>query len=176
MSDPRPDLQLDDPRFWIRLGRPEDAMELARLHVAVWRATYRDYAPAEALTTLDENRRLPHWQGALSDNDKSQTVWVGENNAGILGAISVGPSHHEIFAGRLEIKHLYVAQKAQGRGYGRNLLQKALNSAGPGVALAVVRQNSPARQFYRRMGGTEIGQFTDPGPLWRSENIVVAWD
>lgn len=94
--------------------------------------------------------------------------------------ISVGPSQHEVFAGRLEIKHLYVAQKAQGRGLGRCLLQKALSFADdpavPGIALAVVRQNSPARQFYQRLGGTEIGQFTDPGPLWRSENIVLAWD
>jgi hypothetical protein len=45
-----------------------------------------------------------------------------------------------------------------------------------GCALAVVVGNERAMGFYRRLGGREIGGFTDPGPLWRSENVVFAWD
>jgi ribosomal protein S18 acetylase RimI-like enzyme len=65
-------------------------------------------------------------------------------------------------------------------GVGRRLmsaLTQALAVQGyEGCALAVVAGNDRAARFYRRLGGREIGRFTDPGPLWRSENIVFAWD
>ncbi|MCT4683102.1 MAG: hypothetical protein N4A39_05170 [Roseicyclus sp.] len=74
----------------LRPGQPADAENLARLHVSVWRETYRHIAPPEAV-------------------------------------------------------------------------------------LSVVRDNRDARRFYAAMGGRETGRFTDPGPPWRSENIVVSW-
>lgn len=161
----------------LRPARADEAEALARLHVAVWRATYRDYATPEAVALLDEARRLPAWQAALGAQTPGAAVWVAARDGAILGVVSVAPSAHPAFGGRLEIKHLYVALEAQGQGIGRRLLAHVLDSAGPGgVALAVVRQNAPARAFYARMGGQEIGAFTDPGPLWRSDNIVVAWD
>lgn len=146
--------------------------------MTVWRATYQDYAPAEAFEKLDETRRLPYWAGALAADPDTGGVWVAEVNHGpILGVVSFGPSRHEALGGRLEIKHLYVARDAQGSGIGRRLLNTVLHdSPSRGVALAVVRQNEQALGFYTSMGGTPRGTFVDPGPLWRSENIVVAWD
>ena len=44
------------------------------------------------------------------------------------------------------------------------------------AALAVVEQNEAARRFYAAMGGVEVDCFTDPGPLWRSSNVLVAWE
>ena len=34
----------------------------------------------------------------------------------------------------------------------------------------------PAMLFYERLGGRRAGGFTDPGPLWPSDNIVFVWD
>ena len=45
-----------------------------------------------------------------------------------------------------------------------------------GCALAVVVGNAPAMLFYERLGGRRAGGFTDPGPLWPSDNIVFVWD
>lgn len=157
----------------LRRAQPEEADALAKLHVSVWRETYREYAPEQAIRTLDETRRLPYWTKAIA----SGSVWVADAGDEGLGVISFGPSQHDAFGRRAEIKHLYVALNAQGQGVGRRLLEKALEQCAPnGVALAVVRQNTGARRFYARLGGVECGAFTDPGPLWRSENIVVAWD
>ena len=172
-------MPIPDASVSVSPGRPDAAAALARLHVEVWRATYRDYATPEALSRLDEARRLPYWQGALSTEVPGAGVLVAGQDGALLGVVSYGPSEHEAFEGRTEIKHLYVAGNAQGRGIGRRLLTTVLNdeeAARPGVALAVVRQNERAQEFYKVMGGAEIGTFTDPGPLWRSENIVVAWD
>lgn len=163
----------------LRRGRCEDVGALAALHVSVWRATYGDYAPKVAYTLLDENARLPYWHDAITSQQNRAGVWVAENEEKILGVTSFGPSSHESFEGRTEIKHLYVAQEAQGKGIGRQLLFAVLDQCRdkkyPPVALAVVKQNHKARFFYRSTGGVEIGSFRDPGPLWRSENIVVAW-
>lgn len=165
----------------LRPARPNEAEALARLHVAVWRATYRDYAPAEAVAILDEARRLPYWMDVLSSDDpQTGAIVAARANDTLAGVISFAPSKYEAFAGRTEIKHLYVDRDAQGQGIGRRLLNAVLDRAqyrpGTGIALAVVRQNEGARAFYRSMGGLEVGAFVDPGPLWKSENIVVAWD
>ncbi len=164
----------------IRRGQPDEAEALAKLHVDVWRATYGSLAPEEARTALDETKRLPYWVGALTLRESGLGVWVAEADRTIKGVVSVGISEHEAFKSRAEIKHLYVARGAQGQGIGERLLRVALeegNAASPaGLALAVVRQNQLARKFYKKMGGVEIAEFIDPGPLWRSENILVAWD
>lgn len=169
-----------DASLPIRRGHPDEAGALAKLHVAVWRATYADYAPADAIAALDEGRRLPYWTSALAVDDPGQGVWVVADGSDVLGVVSVGRPQHAAFEGRAEIKHLYVAGSLQGRGLGQRLLRTALDACKaarwPGVALAVVQQNAPARGFYRKIGGVEVGAFTDPGPLWRSENILVAWD
>jgi len=41
------------------LARPTDARAIAELHVAVWRTTYAELAPPEALERLDVAIRLP---------------------------------------------------------------------------------------------------------------------
>ena len=164
---------MSHPPIILRRAEVGEANVLAKLHVSVWRETYRDYAPEQAIRTLDETRRLPYWTKAIA----SGGVWVADAGDSVLGVISFGPSQHEAFGGRAEIKHLYVALNAQGQGVGRRLLEKALERCAPdSVALAVVRENAAARRFYARLGGVECGALTDPGPLWRSANIVVAWD
>lgn len=162
-------------------GRPKDevtAAELAAFHVAVWRETYRDLAPAEAYAQLDEARRLPQWQAALSD--PAHQIRVLREEGGIIGLAHTAPGAGEIMTGFGEIRHLYLRPDRQGQGLGRKLLQEALaglRAAGHRrAALAVVAGNEKARAFYRRCGGREDLAFTDPGPLWRSDNLRVVWD
>ena len=160
----------------IRDGRPGDAPALAALHVEVWRAAYGGLAPAEAVAALDEARRLPVWQGLLAAAGPATGVIVAEDVAGPVGVVGFAPSVHPAFGGAVEIKHFYVASAAQGQGVGRRLFEATrARLAGGEVALAVVEENVAARAFYRALGGQECGRFTDPGPLWRSSNIVVRW-
>ncbi|MEO0487055.1 MAG: GNAT family N-acetyltransferase [Pseudomonadota bacterium] len=161
----------------VRHAEAGEAPELAALHVRVWRATYGGLAPQVALHTLDEAKRLPVWEAAIAE----QRARVATHGDTIIAAACFGPSTHAAFDGRCEIKHLYVDLVHQGHGVGQRLLSATLKACRVGfpergVALAVVRQNDAARAFYKRQGGAEIATFTDPGPLWRSDNIVVAWD
>ena len=169
-----------DTSILIRRGRQDEAIELARLHVDVWKATYSDLAPSEAIELLDEVKRLPYWADATAGMKPGRGVWVVDDGGTLLGVVSIGSSDNPIFEGRAELKHLYVVNDAQNRGLGKQLLHTAINeckAAGDsGMALAVVRQNELARSFYKKMGGVEVSDFTDLGPLWRSENILVAWE
>jgi ribosomal protein S18 acetylase RimI-like enzyme len=81
---------------------------------------------------------------------------------------------------RAEIKFLYVDGACKRQGIGHRLLAalaRDLRSFGyASAALGVVVGNGPAIAFYEAVGGRPIGRYTDPGPLWRSENIIYAWD
>lgn len=164
----------------IRDGRLSDAAELAQLHVDVWRQTYRDLATPKAYEALGVERRLPYWTSTLQAEDPFTRAFVASDPHGLFGVVSIGTPRDEVLGPHAEIKHLYVRQSHQGSGIGAALLRHALDHLSrlnvPSVALAVVEENAAARKFYRRMGGIETGQFTDPGPLWRSRNIVVHWD
>jgi len=165
---------------FIRRGRNDEAMNLAELHVKVWRATYGDLAPKRAIELLDPAKRLPYWTAATAETEPGRGVWVADDGADVLGVVSVGKSDLSIYQGRAELKHLYVVNGAQGQGLGEKLLDTAITqckAAGDsGLGLAVVKQNKRARGFYQKMGGVEVSNFIDPGPLWRSENILVVWD
>lgn len=163
----------------IRAARPDDAEALARLHVAVWRETYTGVAPIEAIEQLDERRRLPYWRDVLGEGDAGRRVLVACRGDEVMGLVSYGPASTAALGERGEIKHLYVAPACQGMGWGKRLLNRALDdlraSGCRRVGLAVVRENAHARRFYRAMGGREVGEFQDAGPLWRSNNVLVEW-
>ena len=161
----------------IRPARVDEAATLAALHVRVWRETYVGIAPPGVAEALDEAHRLPGWQAALA---RRQGVLVAEIAGGVAGVVCFGTATQAAFDGRAEVKHLYVEQWARGHGTGGALLRAAfadLASGGwTGVGLAVVAANVAARRFYAAQGGREIGRFRDAGPLWPSDNLLVAWD
>ena len=81
---------------------------------------------------------------------------------------------------RWEVKHLYVDGALARRGLGRALLGRIAGRLAErgrrGVALGVVVGNDPALAFYAALGGRIVGRYADPGPLWRSDNLIVAWE
>lgn len=162
----------------LRPARPTDAAALAALHVAVWRQTYASMAPPEATSRLDEALRLRQWTESLADPAR-QTL-VAESGGDLLGLVGTGTPSEALFGARGEIRHLYVASAARRTGLGARLLgaaRAALARAGfAGAGLGVVAQNTAARAFYAAQGGREAGAFTDPGPLWRSDMVLVVWD
>ena len=162
----------------LRAAHVDESLALANLHVDVWRKTYVDLATPEALAKLDTTHRLPLWQSYLED--KVHHVFVEHQNGAVIGVVCIGPSSHEAFGNRQEIKHLYVAGQAARQGVGARLLNAALaqctKDGHKGAGLAVVTQNHPARSFYVACGGVEMGEFVDPGPLWKSANTIVVWD
>lgn len=166
-------------RLALREAGPEDAAAVTAFHLRIWRDTYRDLAPPEAQRLLDHDLRLRGWTATLALPPPHGVVLATEGER-ILAFVAFGPTETPAFQGRGRIGQLYVDHDQRGRGIGARLLrvaQSRLRAAGfPGTALSVVVGNNAARAFYRAQGGVEAGRFTDPGPIWRSDNILMVWD
>jgi ribosomal protein S18 acetylase RimI-like enzyme len=164
----------------IRSAQEADAMLIAQLHFHTWRETYRGLAPRAAFTAVTEEVRLDRWQRMLASKGGEQTILVAEVDGQLAGFGMVGPASHEIFQSRAEIRFLYVGAAFKRRGVGRKLLlhlARHMKEPGySGVGLGVVAGNSPAITFYDGMRGTRVGNYTDPGPIWRSDNHLYVWD
>ena len=164
----------------IRSANIDDAQTIADFHVKVWRRTYRDLAPEEAYTALNEEYRGKKWKEKLASNDSTQVVLVAEIEGRLVGIGAAGGPSESIFGARGEIKFLYVDPDCQRKGIGRTLLaQLAANLRKmnyQGAALGVVYGNESAIAFYEAFNGQPAGEYTDPGPLWRSRNMVFVWD
>lgn len=164
--------------FRIRPAELVDAEVVARLHVAVWRQTYADLAPAAALEKLDEAHRLPGWQAALAPGAPGATL-LAEVDGQAVGFVRYGAVSQLELGEAGEVKHLYILPGFARLGIGRALLAEAfagLKALGfANAALAVVEGNASALAFYQALGGTLEGSFTDAGPIWRSHNLILCW-
>jgi ribosomal protein S18 acetylase RimI-like enzyme len=164
----------------IRSAQEADALLIARLHFHTWRETYRGLAPQAAINAVTEEVRLDRWQRMLASKGGEQTILVAEVDGQLAGFGMAGPASHKIFQSRAEIKFLYVGAAFMRRGVGRKLLlhlARHMKEAGySGIGLGVVAGNNPAITFYNEMRGTRVGNYTDPGPIWRSDNYLYVWD
>lgn len=167
------------PAFSLREAAPEDIDELAGLHVAIWRETYCELAPAEAFAALDVPRRKVFWQDKFDHPAAGQGIFLAEVNGRLAGFCLTSASSNPDFGEMAEIKFLYVSGDFKRQGIGKRLISKAaqhLIAAGyRSAGLGVVEGNEPAIRFYSALGGREAGRYTDAGPLWRSRNIIYAW-
>jgi len=164
--------------FWIRAATPADAPAIAAVHVTVWRATYRDLAPPGALRLLDLQFRLKRWIEILEQGER--TVLVAESGGHIIGIGTAGAASVPELKPHGEILYLYVNPAFSGRGIGHALMRAlagALRDQGyKSLALGVVDGNRGAMAFYERLGGVQTGRYVDPGPIWRSDNVIYVWD
>lgn len=164
----------------IRSAQHADAQSIARLHYQTWRETYRDLAPEAIFEVMIERVRLSRWQEMLALERRGRTILLAEANGQLAGFGVAGPPSHEVFLNRAEVKFLYVDAAFKRMGIGRNLLiqlaRHKMEFGYGGIALGVVVGNDPAIAFYEALGGQRAGRYTDPGPVWRSENFIYAWD
>lgn len=164
----------------LRVAGRDDAAAVAHLHTAVWRDTYRTLAPPAAFEALNETHRLARWTEILSAPSGKLRTLLADDGGRVVGFAAGGSPGDAAFGGRGEVKYLYVDRSMARRGVGRRLLGAMAaifrDERYSGMALGVVEGNDPAISFYRAMGGTLAGRYRDPGPLWRSENLVFAWD
>jgi ribosomal protein S18 acetylase RimI-like enzyme len=162
----------------IRRASAADATPIARLHVKTWRETYRDLAPEAALRALDLPYRHAVWVKMLDAG--TRTILVGAQEGAIIAIGSGGPATSPELEPHGEINYLYVDAAMAGRGIGRRMmaaLAADLRDRGfASAALGVVAANVGAIAFYERLGGVRTGRYTDPGPHWRSENLIYAWN
>jgi GNAT superfamily N-acetyltransferase len=137
----------------IRLGTPDDAEGVARVHVETWQAAYAHALPHEQLQALS-------LEDAVERSRRWPPTFVAEHDGEILGFVSVGSSRDPGTDG--ELFAIYVHPQHWGTGTGRALIQAGedeLRRLGHHDAVLWVLDDNPrARRFYEREGWALDGE------------------
>ncbi|WP_336208543.1 GNAT family N-acetyltransferase [Nonomuraea sp. LPB2021202275-12-8] len=154
----------------IRPGAADDVEAIAELHTESWRSAYAGIMPAGYLDgpLLEIHREL--WHARL---DSEQYLNGGppscllvadadDGGRGVTAFAYLTPQRDE----RILLDNLHVQPGMKRSGIGRRLMGQGLGWAAahhPGrpVYLEVLRDNTPARAFYERMGASLSREFVE---------------
>ena len=149
--------------LYIRPAAAPDAVAIARLHLASYRAAYQGLIPAAVLSGLRSEDRERRWQTSL-DDPRRRTLIAEDDETGraLLGFAEVGPSRDDdAEAGTGELMALHVTQARWRQGVGRTLTSLAVATLAArgfqAATLWVLAGNSTARAFYEAMGWNHDG-------------------
>ena len=161
----------------IRSALQEDAAEIARVHVASWRSSYRGLLADEFLDSLSEAGYTDRWRRVISDG--ANRVFVVEEPDGIVGFASGGRERAGESGFEGELYAIYIVEESQRKGHGRELVRatvSALRKMGlRDMIVWVLRDNKSARAFYERLGGNYVrSQPITIGPT-TLEEVSYGW-
>ena len=146
---------------------PSDAEDLARVHVAAWRETYRGLLPDAYLARMSEPAHARRFARALKSPGLDEVTLAMADRSGIVGYAGGGPARTRA-AGEGEIATLYLLRRAQGQGLGARLMSDmARTMAARGaqsLIISVLRDNIRARGFYEHLGGAPDAPRQELGP------------
>lgn len=142
----------------VRPAGLDDASAIARVHVETWRTAYRGLLPDDFLQSLTHDHYTDRWRRGIGDT--VSRVFVAEDESGVIGFASGGRERagEDNYSG--ELYALYVADRAQHRGFGRLLVcavVASLREMGlPDMIVWALRDNPDARAFYEHLGGAYL--------------------
>jgi ribosomal protein S18 acetylase RimI-like enzyme len=153
----------------IESARPEDALEVAALHVSAWQVAYADIVPQEYLTQLSVETRAALWRESILAGSPALFLAREHRRAAeaspmherhlspVLGFVSYGRCRDSDLPDTWgEIWAIYVLPSHWSRGIGQALWRAAreqLRRQGfQHVSLWVLADNERAIGFYRRAG------------------------
>jgi ribosomal protein S18 acetylase RimI-like enzyme len=145
----------------VRDAKPDDADELAELHVWTWRVAHAGLVPDEYLSSLSAGRRADGWRRLIGTRDRAHTLVAGHPH--IVGFVDVQPSRDGDQDPSLvgEVTSIYVHPSACGTGVAQVLLDAGLeslrNEGMTRATLWVLDTNQRAITFYRHGGWTPDG-------------------
>jgi len=160
----------------VRRATPEDSRAIATIHVRSWQAAYEGIVPAQFLASLSVDQRAGIWRHRLEGD--AHGTWVLEEDGGILGWISAGPSRDaDALSSTSELWAVYVDPKHWRHGVGQRLCDDTeghLRRSGfSDVTLWVLRDNTRALAFYRSNGFVVDGDIEQTVELGGTELVEI---
>ena len=139
---------------FIRHANNLDALTIARLHAASWKASYHGILASEYLAKDVDRERQNYWQGAVANEDYSLILIaeVGQVSVGFIAAKETVEDGYGTI-----IEHLHVSENLKGKGLGRKLMAETTKELiardETSVCLWVFEDNMDAIRFYEKLGG-----------------------
>lgn len=124
--------------------------EISCVYEESWKSAYKDVIPKSYLDSIPKGQWI-----TLPDEPKRKTLVLIEHQR-IVGTCSFGASRFAEMEGYGEIISIYFLPDYIGKGYGKILLQRAVEELRKegykGIFLWVLEENRNARGFYEKMG------------------------
>jgi ribosomal protein S18 acetylase RimI-like enzyme len=145
----------------LRKARPDDAPQLARIHVAAWQKAYQGIVPGKTLAQFTVEARTERFRAFLAEGTAETCLAEHDNKA--VGFITLGGCRDTDLENSKtgEIWGIYILPEYWRRGLGKSLCeqgQKLLALRGFITAtLWVLEANDQARAFYGAMGFSPDG-------------------
>ncbi|MEI9991359.1 MAG: GNAT family N-acetyltransferase [Rhizomicrobium sp.] len=154
---------MDELALTIRVARPKDAADVARIYIESWHDTYPAVLSRAMLCAMTPAGQTARWQAAIR-SQKRETVLVAEDaKAGVVAMASLGAARDKSLGYDGEVYTLYVDPNYFGRGAGRTLLNGAfaiLRARGFTSCQIWAHAKNNARFFYESMGGRVVAERT----------------
>lgn len=140
------------------LRSQDNKILIASIYEASWKHAYKGIIPDAYLQNLSASQ----WTAAL-DNPTRHSL-VMEDNGNFIGTCAYGAFRQEPKNGCGEIIALYLLPEYIGKGYGKALLQAAIEKLSEvgykDILLWVLEENRQARGFYENFGFHSNGIYT----------------
>lgn len=152
----------------LREATPADIPALSKLATDSFIAKFGDLYSKENLTTfLTENLSEPAIAAEVVNPDRVYRLAEGDDGA-LLGYATIGLTcgfrDHARGSRVMELKQLYTAPEATGKGIGGALMDWAMDQfavrAADEAQLSVYAHNEGAHRFYRRYGFDKVADIT----------------
>lgn len=151
----------------VRPARPEDAEEIARIQLSVWRTAYATVVPSTVLEGVADEFAVARWRAAITaPPSRRHRVLVAQEQQWTVGFAAFGPADDDDLAGETEaepdatvaIGTLLVEPRWGRRGHGSRLLAAAIDLAretGSTTAVCWALEADQASQGFFRSAGWE---------------------
>jgi ribosomal protein S18 acetylase RimI-like enzyme len=137
--------------YVVREMRSQDAEDIARVHLQVWRQAYVDLMPAEFLAAMDFQTSTDRWRELLAQDPGELRRLVGVCPQREIVAIAVsGPSRDDGPPTQWELQAINLLAAHHGTGLADLLMEGLIGKQS--TSLWVLRDNMRARKFYMRYG------------------------
>lgn len=161
--------------FRIEAATLDDLELIARMHLASWRAAYKDLLPDSTLKKRRIGAVRREWKKMLA-SDPCRTL-VARSGQGLVGACAVGDCGDPDLRGSRDSQEIYsisVEPALQRTGIGRSLVQAQVREAAFETVYAwIVVGNRLAETFFKALRFAEEPWTEKDFPLWNRVLRVV---
>lgn len=147
----------------VRYIASRDAERVAEINVEGWQTAYRGIFPDEFLDSLDVKSRIESVKATISEYPNDGFVYEDEKQ-NILGFCQFGELRWVEEFGEecdCEMYAIYVLSESRGQGVGKALMEAAFAKFRAqnkkSMLVNVLKENTASVDFYRSLGGVEIG-------------------
>lgn len=169
-------LSLPENPLIIEAAKPEDAAGIMRVRKETWLATYPNKEAGVTVEdiqqdALDSEEEIAKCRNVIENPNATVRNWVAKEADGTVVGYGRGKRGKE----QNEIYGLYVLPTHQGRGLGRELMQRVIDWLGDDKPITLfVATYSTAVDLYMKFGFEIIGEPV-PGPSFASGRSIPSF-